>query len=130
MIMKTRRQWHSGFVTFVALLVLGAVQACSHKGALVLDLSSFSSAPPELRDKWKAAAEFAASRNYLGAATNLIVLFDNSKQLSAEQSDALNQAWMKLGNEAFAAADKGDKAATDAVLKMKDTGIGERRGRQ
>jgi hypothetical protein len=114
-----------------ALLLLGAAtQGCSKKGSLTLDVANFNSAPADLKEKWKAAAESGSRKDYLGAATNLIEIFDKAQQLTAEQSEALNQAWLKLGNMAFAAANAGDEAATKAVLKMKETGIGERRGKQ
>lgn len=124
--MKTFRT--GGFYVFM-LVLLGGLQACSNHGGVTLDTTSFKSGPPELKDKWSLAAQYAARRNYLGAATNLMAIFDSTNQLTTEQSEALNQAWLKLGNAAFAAADKGDQAATEAVLKMKGTGIGERRGR-
>ena len=128
--MKALRVAGFGLVVVVVLFLLGITQGCSKKGNLVLDNSSFDSAPAELKEKWKAAGEYVARKNYLGAATNLIDLFSKKQQLSTEQNDALNQAWMKLGNEAFAAANNGDKAATEAVLKMRETGIGERRSQQ
>jgi hypothetical protein len=113
------------------LFLMGVlIPGCSKKQALVLDKASFSSAPPELREKWKAAAESASSKDYLGAATNMIDLFEKSQQLNADQNEALNQAWLKLGNLAFEAANSGDKSATEAVLKMKETGIGNRRGQR
>jgi hypothetical protein len=113
------------------LLFLGLVlPACSKKESLAMDVASFNSAPPELKEKWTAAAQYGSSQNYLGAATNLIAIFNKSQQLTTDQNDALNQAWMKLGNLAFAAANAGDKGATEAVLKMKATGIGERRGQR
>ena len=95
-----------------------------------MSTASFSSAAPELREKWKAAAEYAANKNYLGAATNLMDIFSKAQQLTADQMDALSQAWLKLGNQAFEAANRGDKAATEAVLRMKQSGIGERRGQR
>jgi hypothetical protein len=127
--MKVLRVFRHRVVTVVILLLLGAVfPGCSKKENLALDTASFNSAPPELSEKWKAAANYASGNNYLGAATNLIDIFSKSQQLTPDQNDALNQAWMKLGNLAFAAANAGDKGATEAVLKMKETGIGERRG--
>lgn len=127
--MKAIRLSCRRFVALVIFLILGVVlPGCSKKESLALDTASFNSAPPELREKWKAAAEYASNNNYLGAATNLIDIFSKSQQLTADQNDALNQAWMKLGNLAFAAANAGDKGATEAVLKMKATGIGEKRG--
>ena len=117
-------------VGVVVLLVVGMLlQGCSKKPDIALDSASFSSAPPELKEKWKAAGECASSKDYLGTATNLIAIFSKSQQLTADQNQALNQAWLNLGNMAFAAANKGDKAATEAVLKMRETGIGERRTR-
>ena len=115
-------------VVAVLILLLMVFPGCSKKEKLALDTASFNSAPPEVKAKWNAAAEFASSGNYLGAATNLIDIFSKSQQLTPDQNDALNQAWMKLGNLAFEAANAGDKGATEAVLKMKETGIGDRRG--
>jgi hypothetical protein len=126
--MKTFRVACLGLIAVGALFLLGITQGCSKKGGLVLDNSSFDSAPPELKEKWRSAGGYVASKNYLGAATNLIEIFGKKESLTTEQKDALDQAWMKLGNEAFAAANNGDKAATEAVLKMRETGIGERRG--
>lgn len=114
----------------VSLFILGITQGCSKRGGLVLNNSSFDSAPPELKQKWNAAGEYVSKKNYLGAATNLIDIFGNKQQLTTNQMDALNEAWMKLGNEAFSAANAGDKAATEAVLKMRESGIGDRRGQK
>lgn len=129
--MKALRVSYRHLVEGTVLLLLGVlIPGCSKKQALVLDTASFSSAPPELREKWKAAAASASSKDYLGAATNLIGLFDKSQQLNADQNEALTQAWQRLGNLAFEAANQGDKSATEAVLKMKETGIGNRRGQR
>ena len=127
-----RALFGSGFGVTAALALLffgAAILGCSKKDNLALDTSVFSSAPPELKAKWNAAAQSAASKDYLGAATNLTDLFASAQQLTPEQSNALNDAWQKLGNQAFAAANQGDKSATEAVLKMKETGVGERRSR-
>jgi hypothetical protein len=91
--------------------------------------ASFDAAPADLKNKWQAAADFAAKDNYLGAATNLIDIFGKSQQLTPEQNETLNQAWLRLGNQAFAAANRGDKMATEAVMKMRDSHIGSRPGR-
>jgi hypothetical protein len=134
---QTRRQimklprvsWLASTALFFFALSL-LLPGCSKKGGVVLDSATFSSAPPEVREKWKAAAEFASRRNYLAVATNLMEIFSKSQQLTPEQNDALNQAWLKLGNQAFEAANRGDKAATEVVLKMKESGIGDRRTRR
>ena len=110
-------------------LLCALVQGCSKKGGVAIDNSSFNSAPPALKEMWDSAAKYAGSKNYLGAATNLIEICGKTQDLTPPQVEALNGAWISLGNEAFAAANNGDKNATDAVLKMKETGIGERRSR-
>jgi hypothetical protein len=112
------------FGIFLGLSLIG----CSKKSeSVAISLTSFETASPELKSKWKAGAEFAAENNYLGAATNLDELFGATQQLTAEQNEALTQAWEQLGNRAFAAANAGDKAATEAVLKMRDSKVSPRR---
>jgi hypothetical protein len=114
--------------SLVAVLV-GVLPGCSKKSEPVaMNAGAFDSAPPELRAEWKAASEFAAKNNYMGTATNLMDLLDKAQQLSPEQGQALETAWQQLGNKAFAAANAGDKMATDAVLKMRDSKFGGRRG--
>jgi hypothetical protein len=125
-----RVHWRQVSLAMVLLGIGMVLPACSKQGKPIMSAASFSSAPPELKEKWSAATEYAAHKNYLGAATNLMDIFSQAQQLTPEQNDALTQAWMTLGNQAFEAANKGDKAATEAVLKMKQSGIGERRGRQ
>jgi hypothetical protein len=93
-----------------------------------MEATRFESASPDLKSNWKAASDFASQNNYLGAATNLINMFGETQQLTEEQSQALNQAWEQLGNKAFAAANAGDKQATEAVLKMRESKIGTRTG--
>ena len=115
----------------IYLLTLGlAFPGCSKRGeVVVMESSMFDSAPAELRDKWKAAEGFVSKDNYLGAATNLMDVFSKSQGLTPEQHNALTQALQRLGNRAFDAANKGDKAATEAVLKMRASGIGDQTGR-
>lgn len=117
-----------------AIILLFAINAllcgCSKKSQVTIDTGVFSSAPSEISEKWKAAADQAAKKNYLAVATNLTDIFSKVQQLTPAQTEALNQAWTKLGNEAFEAANRGDKAATEAVMKMRETGIGEQRPRR
>ncbi|HVV70502.1 MAG TPA: hypothetical protein VHI52_03225 [Verrucomicrobiae bacterium] len=128
--MKPLRWLSTQGVALLGLFLLAAfLPGCSKQNKLVLDSASFSTAPADLKDNWQAASQSVESKDYLGAATNLVAIFNKGQQLTAEQKDALNQAWTKLGNLAFAAANNGDKNATEAVLKMKETGIDDRRSR-
>ncbi len=115
------------------LFGLGLVlSGCSKQGGkpVVMGSTAFDSAPPELQQKWKAAGEYAAKRNYLGAVTNLIVVFGNSQQLTPEQNAALTEAWSNIGNQAFEAGEKGDKMAVQAVLEMRNSGFGRGRNQR
>ena len=91
--------------------------------------TSFDSAPAELKQHWKDAGTCVGKGNYLGAVTNLIFMLNSSQQLTPEQASALNQAWTGLGNQAYQAAEKGDKNATQAVLEMRNSGFSNSRGR-
>lgn len=106
-----------------------ALCGCSRQGGkpAVMASTSFDSAPPDLKQKWQAAGQYAAARNYLGAVTNLIVILSSSQQLSPEQNAAATEAWMDIGNQAFAAGDKGDKMAVQAVLEMRNSGFSKSR---
>ena len=104
------------------------VAGCSKKNDPVkMPADRFDTASPKLKNKWNAAAGYASRNNYLGAATNLMAIFSETQQLTAVQNDALNEAWEQLGNKAFAAANAGDKLATEAVEKMRDSKLGSRR---
>lgn len=114
------------FPLALGLLLCGCQK---NENTVIMPAAGFDSAPADLRAKWQAAAEFGATRNYLGAATNLMFILGKSAQLSAEQNDLLDQAWLQLGNKAFAAANAGDKMATEAVLTMRNSPFGSRTGR-
>lgn len=89
-----------------------------------MSANAFDSASPELKEKWKAASDAASKNDYSGTAANLIPILGKSSQLSPEQKAAVDQAWMELGNKAFAAANKGDEKATKVVLEMRDSKFG------
>lgn len=120
----------SVLVLALLLAINTLLGGCSRKAAVAIDTGVFSSAPPDISEKWKAAAEQASQRNYLAVATNLADIFSRTQQLTSAQTEALNQAWLQLGNQAFEAANKGDKTATEAVIKMREYGIGDQRPRR
>ena len=64
-------------------------------------------------DAWK-------SRNYPEAARNFASLRAKVGSLSPQQADELAKATDEFGQEAFTAADKGDKAATEAVIILRN----------
>ena len=112
------------------ILSLGLIiSGCSKQKPAAMASTSFDSAPAELKQRWKAAGTCAGKGNYLGAVTNLIFILNNSQQLTPEQSSALQETWMGIGNQAFQAAEKGDNNATQAVLEMRNSGFGNTRGR-
>jgi len=120
-----RRSWVFAARLPLAFYLLAG--GCSKQDTTVaITTTGFDTAPVELRDKWKAAGNYASKNNYVGCATNLMDLLGKSQQLSEEQNELLKQAWQQLGNKAFVAAERGDKMATEAVLKMRDSKIGDR----
>lgn len=64
---------------------------------------------------------------YPEAATNFISLRDKSANLSPQQNEELTKVMDEFGQEAFVAADKGDKDATQAVLALRSA-VGRRTG--
>ena len=59
------------------------------------------------------------NHRYAGAATNFASLQTKSASLSPQQTDALTKAVDEFGQEAFAAANKGDAEATEAVKALR-----------
>jgi len=90
--------------------------------------ASFDSAPAELKQRWKDAGNYVGKGDYLGAVTNLVFILGSSQQLSPEQANAVNEAWLAIGNKAYQAGEKGDKNAVQAVLEMRNSGFGKSRG--
>ena len=117
-------------VILLALSWLGAAaMGCGKKSTPpLIKADSFASAPADVRNEWKTAADCVAANDFMGAVTNLADIFGKAAQLTPEQNEALNQAWQDLGNRAFAVANQGDKTATEAVLKMRDLKLGDQTG--
>ena len=67
------------------------------------------------------------SHHYPEAAKSLVSLQAKSSSLSPQQADELTKASEEFGQDAFAAANKGDADATQAVLTLKGAG-GRRSG--
>ena len=60
------------------------------------------------------------NHRYRDAATSLVSLQGKAESLSEQQTAELNQAKDEFGREAFAAANKGDDAAVQAVMALKE----------
>ncbi len=104
--------------------------ACSKSGGEPETMKSgvFDSASADVREKWQNAATSIAGRDYLGAATNLMMVFSKSQSFTLEQKDALQQAWVQLGNQAFKAGENGDQRAVQAVMQMNASRFGKTQG--
>jgi|ERR1017187_339878 lipopolysaccharide biosynthesis regulator YciM len=125
--MTTARFYCLAFQTILLTLVLAA---CSKKAeSVTLNTSAFDAAPAAIKASWDAAAACAAKKNYLGAATNLISVLDDAKDLSAEQKEVLQKSWTELGEKAYAVAETGDKAAIEAMLAIRNSKYGRPEGR-
>jgi hypothetical protein len=113
------------------LLCFGFLFAsCSKPGGSPAAASpdAFDSAPADVKAKWDAAVACTTKSDYLGAVTNLAVIFRNSHTLTPGQNEALQQVWADVGNNAFRAANEGDKAALEAIMAIRASGIGKAKG--
>jgi TRAP-type C4-dicarboxylate transport system substrate-binding protein len=125
MIVKKFCRW-----AWPVILLAVVVTACSKKPETVtMNTAAFDSAPATIKQKWNAAGESMAKKNYLGAATNLISVLDGAKELSAEQKDVLQKTWAELGEKTYAAAETGDKAAIEAIQTIRNSKYGRPEGR-
>jgi hypothetical protein len=100
----------------VALLVCG----CSGGGpSSNIAPSAFAAAPAEVKQLWSDGLSAWKRRRYQDAATSLMSLLAKADSLSTEQMAQLNQARDEFGVEAFAAANKGDAGAVEAVKTLR-----------
>ena len=121
-----RFYWIAVQATLLALVVTGCFKK---RESVTMNTSAFDSAPAAIKQSWNAASEFAAKKNYLGAATNLISVLDNAKDLTAEQKDVLQKTWTELCDKTYAVAETGDKAAIEAILAIRNSKYGRPEGR-
>jgi hypothetical protein len=103
-------------IFFAALTLFG----CSNSGpSKSVSSSAFDSAPADVKQSWTDAMAAWKNHRYAGAATNFASLQTKSASLSPQQTDALTKAVDEFGQEAFAAANKGDAEATEAVKALR-----------
>lgn len=119
----------------VVLVVSSAVLAlagCSKSSSRPAAMSSpvFDSAPAGVKEHWQSAGNLAAKGDYPGAVSNLTAIFEQSQSLTTEQKDALQQAWLDIGNQAFKAANDGNKKALEAVQQMRASPYGKVQGQR
>jgi hypothetical protein len=117
-----RRLQKAAAIFCLSLVVFG----CSKEGAKpnVMASNVFDSAPKEVKDNWLAAGKHAAKGDFMGAVSNFTLVFKESQSLTPEQQDALLQAWLDAGNQAFKAANNGDKEALEAVRQIRESPYG------
>ena len=89
---------------------------------------SFDGAAVEVKAQWTTGNADFGRKDYLGAATNFMAVFDKVEQLMIDQSNGLTQVWLDLGTKAFEAANHGDARALKAVQEMRASGLGKGQG--
>jgi hypothetical protein len=82
--------------------------------------SAFDAAPPEIKQLWSDSLKAWKNHRYRDAAVGLMSLPAKAGNLSEQQVAELNQAKDEFGREAFAAANKGDDGAVQAVMTLKE----------
>lgn len=113
------------FSLLVVLVAVGLMPACSKSGpGKNISSSAFDAAPADLKQLWSESLAAWKNHRYPEAATNFVSLQAKTASLSPQQADELSKAVDVFGQEAFAAANKGDAGATAAVNALR--GIGRR----
>jgi len=102
------------------LFLIVALFGCSKSGpSKDVSSSAFDSAPADVKQLWSDGMGAWKNHRYAEAATNFVSLQAKSSSLSPQQTDALTKAVDEFGQEAFAAANKGDAGATEAVKALR-----------
>lgn len=103
------------------LIALMLLLGCSKGGPSdKISSSAFNSAPPEVQKLWSDSMKAWKAHHYRDAAVSLVSLQGKAASLSERQMAELNQAKDEFGREAFAAANKGDDGAVQAVMTLKE----------
>jgi hypothetical protein len=103
------------------LIAIVMLSGCTKRGpSNNISASAFDSASPDVKQLWTDGMSAWKSGHFPEAATNFVSLRGKADALSAQQKDELIKAVDEFGQEAFAAANKGDAAATQAVLALRD----------
>ena len=111
--------------TLAAILLLFGCSKGGPSGKI--SSSAFDSAPAAVKQLWSDGLSAWKGHRYQEAAERLIALQGKASSLSTQQTDELNQARDEFGREAFAAANKGDAGAVQAVVTLR-AGSGRRSG--
>jgi hypothetical protein len=115
-------RWHAAISMLAVVLVL---VGCSKSGPSgKISSSAFDSAPADVKQLWNDGLNAWKAHRYNDAAASLIALQGKAGSLSTQQTEELNQARDEFGREAFAAANKGNPDATQAVLAMRSASGG------
>jgi len=116
-----RMNWRGRRQVWLATIILSTVVCGCDKKVEVpkSGASAFASAKPEVQQIWSAAAAASVKNDYLGATTNLLALQAQSSSLSSEQAAAVEELWGALGVKTFAAAEKNDPGAVEAMKAIR-----------
>jgi hypothetical protein len=124
------RHFRHLFTLLPLLLAVASVSACSKSGpSKNISSSAFDAAPADIKQLWSDSLSAWKSHHYPEAATNFVSLQGKSAGFSQQQAVELGKAVDEFGQEAFAAANKGDAGATEAVKALRGTGRRSAAGR-
>jgi hypothetical protein len=104
------------FALFLALAAL--VASCSKSPSSISGRSKvFDSAPAAVKESWTRAVAFAQTNDYAGATTLLMGL--RKQELTPAQSAAVDASLKTVMEAMYAAAERGDPAAKQAIDELK-----------
>jgi hypothetical protein len=112
-----------GLTSLPMLVALVVLFGCSKAGpSKSVSSAAFDSAPADVKQAWNDGLAAWKNHRYADAATNFLSLQSKAESLSPQQAEALTNAVNEFGQEAFAAANKGDAGATDGVKALRGSG--------
>lgn len=97
------------------LVVVGCSKSASSLGSQNAQL--FSSAAPEVKAQWEAATAAMATNGFVSAMVALKKLQQAS--LTSEQTAAVGATATAVSDEMYAAANKGDARAKEAIVTLR-----------
>jgi hypothetical protein len=106
-------------ILLAAVVLFGCSKAGPGKS---ISASAFDSGPADLKQLWSEGLAAWKTHRYAEAATSFVTLQAKTNGLSSQQTEELTKAVEEFGQEAFAAANKGDAGATEGVKILRGSG--------
>ena len=107
------------FFVVLSLLIMAGLLMTGCGKKVGGNAAAFASASPEIKAAWDKGLAEAKAKDYAAAMTTLRVLH-NKPGLTADQVKALEETTTVVSDEMYAAANKGDAKAVEAIKTLRE----------